>query len=853
MADTIIIDVKVSNAEAVKEIEQSTAAVNALKKQEQELREERVKGEVTAEDYYKRLTAIREETERHRQNMASYRKALKDNIKTEKEESDSLNKMRKDLRLMLKEFDAMSRAEREGAKGQELLKHIQGLTKEINDAEQASGRFQRNVGNYGSAIEGLGGKLTDWANKMGEAGKNGGIFTSSLGAMSRGAQGFGQTLKVLATNPFFIILRVVIGLFTALRTQVQKSDDAMTSLQRLTAAFKPVMDGLRVAIEGVVKAFTAVVEWTSKAVQSLGKWLGLSRETVDANQDLVTSTDQLEDAERDYARNSAKWNREASEAREKANDAENYTLKERLDALDVASQAERKDLDARTQIVREKIRLAKLEAQMQKDTSDETKNRIADMEAELDNLVASAAMAERSINRQRQTLIKQDRQARAQRAKEAAQAAKERRQAELSARQAVEDLMLAMMQEGEEKQIAMQNQATERRVAELRRRLTEEKNLTAEAQRLIGEQIILIEAQNQVAIGKIHDDALKARLEAEMEYEKRSAEILKRQSELSAQTRLQQYQNELNERLNAVRDNAVEIAKINEQEAQREVEVARQRVEELKALDEEIFASYKSREEYELALAEATGKVIEAQRAAEDASEATQRAIQDVSKSVRDAEMSIASNFGAIAGNLSSIFDTLAKENDKYKDAAKAMALMQLLISSAVSIAKAVEGATIAAASTGPAAPFTLAAYITEMVATVAGTIAQAKALFAEGASAFAEGGVVRGPGSGTSDSITARVSNGEAIMTAKATSMFYDQLSAMNVAGGGRPFDRRGGTAFASGGVVSTRTLMDGRQMTAMAEMIRDAVGEIQPVVSVKEITRVQNRVKTKEMLSVS
>lgn len=59
---------------------------------------------------------------------------------------------------------------------------------------------------------------------------------------------------------------------------------------------------------------------------------------------------------------------------------------------------------------------------------------------------------------------------------------------------------------------------------------------------------------------------------------------------------------------------------------------------------------------------------------------------------------------------------------------------------------------------------------------------------------ALASGGMVRGPGSGTSDSITARLSNGEYVVNAKATAQHRDLLDAIN--SGGLP-------AFASGGIV--------------------------------------------------
>jgi hypothetical protein len=45
----------------------------------------------------------------------------------------------------------------------------------------------------------------------------------------------------------------------------------------------------------------------------------------------------------------------------------------------------------------------------------------------------------------------------------------------------------------------------------------------------------------------------------------------------------------------------------------------------------------------------------------------------------------------------------------------------------------------------------------------------------------FAEGGLINGPGTGTSDSIMARVSNGEFVMNAKSTKQNLPLLTAMN------------------------------------------------------------------------
>lgn len=123
-------------------------------------------------------------------------------------------------------------------------------------------------------------------------------------------------------------------------------------------------------------------------------------------------------------------------------------------------------------------------------------------------------------------------------------------------------------------------------------------------------------------------------------------------------------------------------------------------------------------------------------------------------------------------------------------------------------------------------------------VASAAALMALVKAAFA-GAKAlvkgFSTGGYVQGSGTGTSDSIPARLSNGESVMTAKATSMFSPILSAFNQLGGGVPI------AVNNGGSNI------GMDMLAAA-VARGYQMAPQPVVSVEEINRTQRRVQTIE-----
>lgn len=126
-------------------------------------------------------------------------------------------------------------------------------------------------------------------------------------------------------------------------------------------------------------------------------------------------------------------------------------------------------------------------------------------------------------------------------------------------------------------------------------------------------------------------------------------------------------------------------------------------------------------------------------------------------------------------------------------------------------------------------------------VASAAALMALIKAAFA-GAKAlvkgFSVGGYVQGAGTGTSDSIPARLSNGESVMTAKATSMFSPILSAFNQLGGGVPIVANNGGSNIGMDMLAA-AVARGYQMAP------------QPVVSVEEINRTQRRVQTIENIS--
>ena len=217
-----------------------------------------------------------------------------------------------------------------------------------------------------------------------------------------------------------------------------------------------------------------------------------------------------------------------------------------------------------------------------------------------------------------------------------------------------------------------------------------------------------------------------------------------------------------------------------------------------KELDDEQKALDKAAEDDEKRLKK---EIAEQKKAETERQAIRQKRLQDATILAQAEQQLEMATFDAVKTGLDVVKGAL-KEGSK---AQRNFALFQIGVDTAKAISTLVSGSEIAAAqfaaATGPAAPFTYAATKISLYATglasIMGNINQAKELLSS-EPAFASGGMVGGYGSGTSDSVSARLSKGESVINARSTSMFQPLLSAMNVAGGGVGF-ARGGVAGGS------------------------------------------------------
>ena len=104
----------------------------------------------------------------------------------------------------------------------------------------------------------------------------------------------------------------------------------------------------------------------------------------------------------------------------------------------------------------------------------------------------------------------------------------------------------------------------------------------------------------------------------------------------------------------------------------------------------------------------------------------------------------------------------------------------------------------------------------------------------------FATGGLVTGPGTSTSDSIPARLSNGESVMNARSTAMFGPLLSSLNQAGGGVAFNpaaggQREGYEFLAAAVAEGMKNADIRVAVDEIARVQDRVDKIQEISTIQ------------------
>ena len=875
-----ILDIKVNYNKAIKAIAEYQTKIDAAREAEGNLKKQLKDGSISRQQYNEEMAASKAYISDCNDSIRIITKTMQNQIKQEKEQKGSLRSLRAELSNLTAEYDALSKADRENAEiGGVLKDRINEVTDALKGAEEETQRYYRNVGNYKEAIIEAADanipfvqQINEMVTSLSGVGNYLKGIKGEFASVTASTVGWTRVLKLLRValvSTGIGVLVVALGSLVSYFAKTQKGIELANKLMAsLGATVNVLIDRAGKLGSALINLFSG--DFTKAGDDAKAIFTGIGDEIAEETKRAWELADVLNEIDKREVMLSMSRaaNRAEIENLKKAADDTTLSTEERIKAAERAAKIEQEDLKIQTQLAEARLAnslgYTKMNDEVRKTieeikkgdvTADEVISRLGLSESTIEDLrefreqyVALQELQEDSYGRQTelQNTLNSIR-------KEGADAAKEMRDKELTEVRAAEDAMLNLVKDNREKARKEIELTYSRQIEDLKNRLKTETDLTAKARESIDTQVRALEQQKDSELQKLSDDELKKEIEnrqklislqleavkdgSEQEYRlrmeqlaaQREAELsekeLTEQMKIAIEEKYRKQQKDLTDQFNAeVRQKQQEEMRTRmenelmklQQNGASELEILQEQIEQKKELYDSIRREdYDSELEYQNARLQANQEYLNAKR--------------ELSEKEVEIENAKANAMAAVTGAIGGLLEQAGENNKAAAVAAKTLAIAEVAISQGVAIANAVK-----AASNSPNI-WTLLANIATAVTTVVSTIATATKSIKS--AKFASGGLVTGPGTGTSDSIPARLSNGESVMTARTTEMFAPILSSFNMMGGGVPIN-----------VTQSSSQALGEDMLARA--VARGVQSIRPVVSVEEINSVNNRVGVLENL---
>lgn len=869
-----ILDIKVNYSEAIKAIAEYQAKIDAARNAEKQLKKQLSEGKISRQQYNEAMASTKAVITDYNDSIRIINKTVQNQLNQEKEQEGSLRSLRAQLSNLTTEYDALSEAERKGARGEELKNSINEVTDALKGAEEETQRYYRNVGNYKEAIMEAADANIPFVQQIN-------VMITSLGGVNSYLSGVkAEMLAVSATTTGWIkvlkllkvalvgtgigVLLIALGSLVSWFTKTQKGVEAANKIMgALGATVNVLIDRASKLGSALVNLFTGNFKQAGKDAKAIFSGIGkeIEEETKQAWK-LAEVLNEIDKKEVMLSMSRAA-NRAEIERLKKAADDQTLSTQERIKAAENAYELEKKDLKIQTDLA--KARIANMLGYT--DVTEEALKTIEDLQngaITADEAIGKIGLSESTIEDLRNlseevnhlSELEEDsygRQTEQQNTlnsirQEGADKAKEAKQTELEAVRAAEDAMLALVKDKREQARKEIELNYSRQIEDLQIQLRQEENLTVKAREAINSQIVSLEQQKNVELQKLSDEELQKEIDNRTKLISLQLEAVKEGTEQEYQLKLQQLaaqrdaelaDKELTEQMKLAIANKYD-KQMDDLILQREQEISEKQQEAVRLrMENEIMQMQQSgASELEILQEQASQKLellnsIQ-QQEGESEQEFLNRKLQanqeyiDAKKAIADKEVEIEQvkyeAIESIISGLSSAFETLGESNKAFAVLSKTLALGEIAINTGKALAAGIAQAQSVPFPANLAAIATTVATILSNIATATKTVKSAK---------FAKGGLVTGPGTETSDSIPARLSNGESVITARATEMFAPILSSFNMMGGGVPIN-----------VVQSSNQSIGEDMLARA-VAKGMMMAPAPQVSVEEFTSVANKVK--------
>ena len=869
-----ILDIKVNYSEAIKDIAEYQTKIDAAREAESKLKKQLKDGEISRQQYNEEMAASKAYIADCNDSIRIITKTMQNQIKQEKEQEGSLRSLRAQLSNLTAEYDALSEAERKGTRGEELKNYINEVTDALKGAEEETQRYYRNVGNYKEAIIDAANANIPFIQQINQMVTSlGGLKNYLAGmktemiAVSASTTGWIKVLKLLKValiGTGIGALVVALGSLVAWFTKTQKGVEAANKIMAaLGATINVIIDRASKLGSALVNLFTGNFKKAGEDAKAI--FSGIGKEIADETKQAWELAEVLNEIDKKEVMLSMSRaaNRAEIEKLKKAADDQTLSAQERIKAAEKAAEIEKKDLEIQTELAEARLantlgytemnrEVRKLMEQIKAGdiTADEvigklglSESTIEDLKTFRDQFNELQELQESSYTRQteQQNTLNSIR-------KEGADKAKEAKQKELEAVRAAEDAMLALVKDKREQARKEIELTYTRKIEDLRISLREEENLTVKARKAINEQIKSLEQQKNIELQKLSDEELQKEIDKRTKLISLQLESVKEGSEQEYQLRMQQLASQrdaelADKELTEQMKQAI-TAKYNKQmddlamQHEKDVSEKQQEVIRLRMENEIMQMQQSGASELEILQEQASQKLellnnIQ-QQEGESEQEFLNRKLQahqeytDAKKELADKEVEIEQTkleaIESVTGGLASAFEALGENNKAFAILSKTLALAEIAINTGKALAAGIAQSQSVPFPANIAAIATTVGTILANIATAINTVKSAK---------FATGGLVTGPGTGTSDSVPAQLSNGESVMTARATSMFAPILSSFNQMGGGVPIN-----------VAQSSNQSIGEDMLARA-VAKGMLMAPAPQVSVEEFTSVANKVK--------
>lgn len=279
-----ILDIKVKYEDAIYGIIRYKEKIDQLKQSIKDLQQQEKDNTISTNEMKLQTEAINATIKEYQYNVRALQKEIQNNVRTENEQEGSLKQLRAQLSNATKAYDEMSKAEREGAKGQELAKHINEITEKLKLAEEETQRYYRNVGNYynsmmqaaddlqGTEFFGMDIVNDTGIGKVMEMGKSVEDLKVKFGALK-------NTALSLLTNPYFLAMAGVAGVGMAFKWWYDYNKGLMEAT-RLTKQFTGLtgdeMKSVRNEVLAVSNTFGLEFTETMQSANTMSKAFGIS-------------------------------------------------------------------------------------------------------------------------------------------------------------------------------------------------------------------------------------------------------------------------------------------------------------------------------------------------------------------------------------------------------------------------------------------------------------------------------------------------------------------------------------------------------------------------------------------------